>query len=184
LAVAVFLQRRELELQRRELRQTRDALKLQADELEENAAQAKALEASQEYARQEVIIRVSESGSKRLGLLACEMWHFMMEWNRAAYASGSKTYTESNWQRYADGDTEIWFAVLIEVIDDRTSESRVTQTRFAELANSFVDQCNDIQQTLRALNASPLLVKSFDEGLIGDVRRRLSSLGLLGANDL
>jgi hypothetical protein len=180
LAIAVLLQRRELELQREELRHNREALSLQADELRrtvaENAAQAKSLEASKEYARQEVVIRTTESTLHSLSLLACNMWHLLYQLNRS-HTEYAKSI--ANWKRFADGDSQIWFAVLIEGLDNSQIAKRTLQAPFPELANSFESQCRAAEKTLGELGAPLHVLANFDQGLVQGVRSRLHGAGLI-----
>jgi hypothetical protein len=181
LAVAVFVQREELELQRKELTHNREALTLQAEELrrtvEENAAQARALRASEEYQRQEIIIHVTESTFKTLALLACNMWHHLRGYRRegGAVDSPSAFY----WERYANGDREIWFAATLTALGLSASQKKILNPELSEQATAFEQQCASAQRTLESLGAPESTVSAFSEGLVNELRTQLSSLGVI-----
>jgi hypothetical protein len=188
LAIAVLLQRRELELQRQELKHNREALTLQAEELrrtvEENAAQARSLEASKEYARQEVIIRVTESTIRSLAILACNMWHALLQYRRSMQSGAHGIVApEAYWKRYADGDHEIWFVALREALEHadkhRTAQNLETirSSQFRGWATSFEAQCGSAELTLHSLEAPTHMSEPFRTGRVKEIRVELRKIG-------
>jgi hypothetical protein len=122
-------------------------------------------------------MRVYENALKSLALLASNMWHALTGQGRAARGNlrvGLPSEAATYWQRYADGDSDIWFAALVEQLDTRQPNRNMDDV--LPSAKAFVNQCLSVEITLNELGAPTYLAEALDNGLMKDLRERLRQL--------